>query len=278
MAAIIVMIVGMILTSSIMLAVAPVTEQIAIIDSQLKARDVSDYVMAVSRVYEEQQGLDATDISRLINGTKEGYETLRFPLLTKHWFVGRNSQSVSYHAVIGDVSATRSGFSYQRIGVVAPPTINSAFVNNMTNADQNACSDQTFYAANEWCPGGVSIWAKIETIDRFNSFLAGESKRIKSTVSKFYRRYSAEGRFTTLSAGSVVTLADSVGYTGAAENCSGVYVFDNEIPLTCNDMFNRWGGDISLQVNGAGSIFIINETNIVRNGVKVVLAEEATLE
>lgn len=146
------------------------------------------------------------------------------------------------------------------------------------DAANNSCGTGTFASATSWCGNSKSLWAKYETRIENGSLLMGEKARLVKVVSKFYRRYSADRKFTSLANGSYATLASLTGYAGVATGCTGVRTYDG-IPFTCDELFNAWGVPIVVNQVTAKRIALVNRTGVINsNGQPVRLAEEAALE
>lgn len=147
-----------------------------------------------------------------------------------------------------------------------------------TSAANNACGVGSFSVSGSWCGRIQSIWGKLETKGNNSALLLAEKQRVYRTIRKFYQRYNKDQTFSPLADGQVRTLAQLVGYAGAAANCTGVFTY-NEIPLGCEDLFNYWGTPIALNKISTLHIALVNRTQIVgASGQVIRIAEEARLE
>jgi len=155
-----------------------------------------------------------------------------------------------------------------------------AFVGNTLylSAANNTCGVGGFTSSGSWCGKEQSIWGKLESKGNNSALLLAEKQRLFRTIRKFYQRFNKDQTFSPLANGQVRTLASLVGYAGTAANCSVVPVY-NEIPLTCDDLFNYWGIPIVLNKLSTKHISLVNRTQIVSSTGQVVrIAEEARVE
>jgi hypothetical protein len=150
-----------------------------------------------------------------------------------------------------------------------------------TNAANNACGIGGLTLASSWCGRAQSVWGKLETKSNNSVLLLSEKQRAYRVISKFYQRFNKDGVFVPLANGQVQTLAQLVGYTGAAADCNSTdfsYVY-SEIPFGCEDIFNYWGVPITLNKISDLHIALVNRTQITSASGQVVrIAEEARLE
>lgn len=145
-------------------------------------------------------------------------------------------------------------------------------------AENNACGSEKLSTAVSWCGRQGSLWLKVETREGNDQLILGEKQRLFRVVSKFVRAYSEAGMFTTLGAGSVVSMPSLVGYAGAASACSGVFSY-NGIPFTCENLFNNWGYPIVLNQISLKHIALVSRTALITAAnTPVRLAEEIDLE
>jgi hypothetical protein len=274
------LIVGIIYGSSVLYVAAPYLAKLETTQSQLTRRDIYDLAVALDEASAESNNVDFLPLASSLSAI-DGYGHLRFFSNQRIIKSGGGFQPAFYLS-LDRAYVDSSGFR-GRSGLVAATRYRTGesiteAVARIGSEDANACGNTKFSDGGPWCLSSEDDWHLYESTSRFPSFLSGESQRLKTVITKFYRRYGSDGKFTDLSDGSVVSLAAQSGYVGTEENCSGVHLFEAVIPLTCMDMFNRWGGNIMLQVENSNSIVLVNETSIIRNGQNVVLAEEAKLE
>lgn len=281
MIAIIAMVAGLILASAVALTVTPLYTNIYQGQASLAARDVytiGEYITEGKRHHGTDMSWRYTRDGSMVF-TRPSYSYLRFGGVYRNWKDGRNKTEHPY--IVRLYPYVDSGGYNIRRNIIAIPRFGGLAMSEaaqfLRSADVNECLTG-FENKVQSCLSDEFTWAEVSDRDSMQGYLAGESARLKATISKFYRFYSANSSFTSISPGESRTLAEAVGFTGVALSCSGVFVLDGEIPLACSDLFNRWGGPVVIQVNSPNSIVLINETNIVRNGENVILAEEATLE
>lgn len=145
-------------------------------------------------------------------------------------------------------------------------------------AANNECGVGDFNVSTSWCGRPESFWLKLESRNSNSMMLLSEKQRLFRTMSKFYRRYSFDRKFSSVAYGGYATLASLAGYVGTASACAGVRVYEG-IPLTCDDMFNAWGIPITLNSISKNRMALVNRTGVITsNGQPVRLAEEAVLE
>ncbi len=277
MAALWMLIIGIIYGSSVLYVAAPYLGQLEQAQNQLNRRDIYDLGVEV-----ERQLLEVTksSVPRNLTQILQYNNGMRF-FGSQHYF-SNGGETYGGALFLYRNYTDSQGFSGTELVLVGKgdhPNENLTDMRSrLEDASANACGDTAFAEGGSWCLSSGESWLRVGATDYFPVMLSGESARLKSTITKFYRRYSGDGKFTDLADGSVVNLAAQSGYLGTEDNCSGVYLFDGVIPLTCMDMFNSWGGNIILQVENSNSVVLVNETSIIRNGQNVVLAEEAKLE
>lgn len=147
------------------------------------------------------------------------------------------------------------------------------------SAANNTCGVGAFAASTSWCGRSQSIWSKIENQNDYGDLILSEKQRLYRTISKFYQRFNADGSFSTLPNGSIVTMPQLVGYSGTAAACGGAYYMHGGIPFSCTDLFNAWGIPIVLNKRTDAWIALVNRTPILNSaGQPVRIAEEARLE
>lgn len=151
---------------------------------------------------------------------------------------------------------------------------NAAYV----QAANNTCGSTDITAGSSWCGRANSVWGKLENKETHTDLLLGEKQRLHKIVSKLYRRYSHDQTFAPLANGKMRTLAQLVGYAGAANACSGVFVY-NQMPFDCDDLFNYWGIPIAFNKITDNHVALVNRTLVLSaTGQPVRIAEEAKLE
>lgn len=145
-------------------------------------------------------------------------------------------------------------------------------------AANNTCGSGDFSVSASWCGSDDSLWLKYETRNENTALILAEKQRLVRVVSLFYRRFSADRKFTSLAVGSYTTLAALTGYAGSSAGCSGVLVYQG-IPFTCDDLFNAWGIPVVINQVSLKRIALVNRTGVINsNGQPIRLAEEAILE
>jgi len=176
------------------------------------------------------------------------------------------------------VQLSDAAWRFQRIGAWFESPYDVVGNSEYLSINSNSCGTGSFSTATSWCGRAASIWMKAEDRQGFGELLLGEKQRLVRTMSKLAKRFNRDGTFTPLAAGSFRTLPQLVGYSGTPEACAGVFAY-NEIPLTCDDLFNVWGNPISLNQISDRHIALVNRTQIFNaSGLVVRLAEEIKVE
>lgn len=150
---------------------------------------------------------------------------------------------------------------------------------NSERANGPACGTGGFFAAVHWCGSRESMWYLMETRNDVNDQIVNERARLIRLTQKLANYYNgfgyypkADGSNTPLAEDSVTSLAELVGYSGGASNCSGQYQFQG-VPVDCTDMFNSWGRPVGYQFVNQSHIIIVSETPLVNaSGDPVVIA------
>jgi len=246
------------------MAVAPIFERYGSERREIIASDINAFQKAINDQFLEfgMTTLNDPDTAQLV----AGYEHLRL----------RDQNELISHASSGFI--TNNGWRFARVAIWYEDPRYAVGDSAYVSAANNACGTSDFNSGLTWCGDRSSMWARLETQDYYEVLLKGESARLKRTITKFYRRYSADQTFSDMADGASVTLADAVGYAGPPADCTGLFVLDGTIPLTCDDLFNHWNLPVTLNKINQNSIALTNRTGLIRNGQAVFLAEEARLE
>lgn len=262
MAIILALAVGLILFSSLMMAVAPIESVYTAHRTEILANDMAVIMAAVDRRYQDNPALGYTKPSDLV--LVSGYEYLKSYNLERFQFNSASNINDGYWR-----------FNRATLWFESPnDSVGSAYL----DADHNTCGASSFSASPSWCGRRQSIWGKIEEKNNFGTQMLAEKQRLYRTIRKFYQRYSADGLFTPMANGQSATLASLVGLPNTPSACVSNYVY-NKIPLDCSDLFNLWGVPVVLNKITDNHIALVNRTLVKdSSGQFVRLAEEAILE
>lgn len=255
--------IGVIIIASLNMAFQPVEETLNYYRTKLLQHRLERLGEAMINRYEENPASGFITPANL--PTTAGYEYLR--LDSPQDFQAQSAPTVSDSVWRFTRMAVWFESPYNAVG-------NAAYV----SAAENTCGTGSFATATSWCGRSNSIWMKVETRESHSTILLGEKQRLVRTIAKFGRRYAKDQTFTPLAVGTARTMPQLVGYAGTAPACSGVYSY-NDIPFTCDDLFNMWGIPISFNQVTANHIALVNRTQITNSsGALVRLAEEMKLE
>lgn len=148
----------------------------------------------------------------------------------------------------------------------------------------NTCGTGDAATATSWCGGVGAQWVRFERREEYVDEIAAQRQRFHRSLQKFADYYSGKSGFPSvdrlgaaLATDSSTTLRDLVGYTGAANNCSGgvIYQWAGGLPVDCDDMYDIWGNPVSYQFTSTKAITLISESPLVnKDGVVVVVAAD----
>jgi hypothetical protein len=145
----------------------------------------------------------------------------------------------------------------------------------------NACGTGGYDTALSWCGTKDSNWFRLETRERYNDQIATQRARMARLLQKMSDHYNVNGGFpdkdrfnVALAPNSMTRVADLVGYSGSATNCSGTFTYMT-IPVDCGDMFDLWGNPIGYQFVSNKHVLLVSETPIYNSsGNRLVIAAE----
>lgn len=149
----------------------------------------------------------------------------------------------------------------------------------------NTCGVGAASTATSWCGPNSGTWHRQESRQEINRLIANQRVRMNMTLQKVashFNHYQAlpDQNFSgaTLAAGSITRMAALVNYLGAAGNCTGTFVHMNTLPVSCEDMFDIWGGHVGYQFVSNRRIILVSESPLVNAaGVPVRIAAELDL-
>ncbi len=161
----------------------------------------------------------------------------------------------------------------------------SAGVTPATYFAANTCGTGAASAATSWCGPTTGTWFRQESRQEYNQMLAKQRVRMNMTLQKIashFNHYQSlpDQNFggAALANGSITRMSALVNYTGAANNCSGTFVHMNTLPISCEDMFDIWGGQVGYQFESNRRIILVAETPMVNaGGTPVRIAAELDL-
>jgi hypothetical protein len=155
----------------------------------------------------------------------------------------------------------------------------------------NECGTGGYDTAQSWCGSKTSMWYRKESREAINEQIVTQRARLNRLTQKFATYFNGPAPLTigvaqkypdkdrsnvSLAPNSISSLAALVGYSGAANNCSGEYQFQG-LPIDCGDMFDLWGGKIGYQFINGDHIILVSETPIFdSSGNRVVIAADRT--
>lgn len=153
-----------------------------------------------------------------------------------------------------------------------------------TYLDQNACGTGSFASATSWCGRRNSVWFLKDTRTGINDAITTQRARFRRSLQKFGDFFSANGSFPSkdatggaLVAGQTYTVASLAGYAGAANNCTGVYVWQG-LPIGCDDMFDSWGKPVGFVYTSETAFSLTSESPLTNAaGVPLLVAAGFTM-
>lgn len=148
----------------------------------------------------------------------------------------------------------------------------------------NSCGSGAFGTAGSWCGQSNSVWFRKETREVVNDAVSNQRIRLNRTLQKFADYYSVQGGFPSmdnagvaLTAGSTYSLASLVGYSGSATSCTGIYTWKG-LPFGCEELFDAWGGAVSVVYTSTDAISLMSETPLVNAaGTRLIVASGFTM-
>jgi len=149
----------------------------------------------------------------------------------------------------------------------------------------NTCGTGNATTASSWCGQANSKWYREETRLDYNSQLSQQRARMNMLLQKLASYYNSaqvlpDKAFSgaTLSANSITRISALVNYTGAANNCTGTFVYMNAVPIACEDMYDIWGNPVGYQFISNKRVIIVSESPLINaTGVPVRVAAELDL-
>lgn len=144
---------------------------------------------------------------------------------------------------------------------------------------KNYCGTGSSLTAISWCGNRQGLYYRRETRDTVNEDLTTQQVRLIRLQMKFARFYNAFAKYPdknssngALSEGSLSTVAELAGYTGAPSSCQGTHQYLG-IPIDCSDMFDRWGNYVTYQFESATHVIFISESPFFNaSGERVIVA------
>jgi len=208
-------------------------------------------------------------------------------------------------AMPASLSALYSSAGFQHVrslidswqGYAVSPTLNDGvwqfrrlvlFSNNPTKGTTpsaylatNSCGTGGYDTALSWCGDKNSRWFRLETRERYYEQIATQRARMARLLQKMSDYYNKNGGFPdkdhlnmALAPNSITSVAELVGYSGGATNCSGTYTYMT-VPVDCGDMFDLWGNPVGYQFVSNKHVLLVSETPIYNSsGDRVVVAAE----
>lgn len=214
--------------------------------------------------YQLENGVLLSDLNLL--STKSGFEHIR--------------SSVS--ARIGAASVanlTDTLWTFSRIGVFTLNPEKGEISSSYTAL--NKCGTGTFFAASSWCGLPTGHWFRFETREKNNFELVSQRNRQQRLMQKFSSYFNATDEFpnkdsmnSPLVAGTSYSLAALAGYSGVSRNCTGNFSWLG-VPLDCDDLFDRWGGNTNFTFFSNTHIALISTSSILKNnGTAISIATD----
>lgn len=144
---------------------------------------------------------------------------------------------------------------------------------------ENACGTGDVATAQAWCGKADGTWYRIESKESYNDEMSMQRTRMMRTLQLFADAWTASQAFpaqgndgASLGPGQQRSLATLAGYYGAADACTGVYVWRG-IPLDCGALFDTWGKPVKYQYQSPTLIVLTTETPFTAaDGMPVVVA------
>lgn len=149
----------------------------------------------------------------------------------------------------------------------------------------NTCGVGDASTAASWCGPNRGDWHRLESRQEFNRLISKQRVRMNMTLQKVashFNHYQAlpdkNSSGVSLTAGSITRIADLVNYVGGANGCSGTFVHMDTMPVSCEDMFDIWGGHVGYQFESNRRIILVSESPLVNaGGVPVRIAAQLDL-
>lgn len=207
------------------------------------------------RQYEAERGVFPPDLATLAASVDHG----QVASLLNNAQGYQLSADISQPAALSDASWT-----YQRMALFAIDPARGAPAADYLSAAENACGNGDFYQASSWCGGRRGLWYRQETRSQYNDDVSTARAHLRRTLQKLADYYSVQRGFPTrdnhgvaLNWGQGYTLASLVGYSAGAASCSGIYSW-NGIPLGCEDLYDHWGGAVTLAVSSTQEVRLVS--------------------
>lgn len=141
----------------------------------------------------------------------------------------------------------------------------------------NTCGTGAATTASSWCGQMSSKWYREESRQDFNRQISQQRARMSMLLQKLASHYNAvqalpDRNFSggALGASSITRVSALVNYLGAANNCTGTFVYMNSVPIECQDMFDIWGGPIGYQFVSNKRVILVSESPLVNAGGQAV--------
>lgn len=196
-------------------------------ESRLSAREVDFSVLSKDiEQYRRETGAYPASIAAL--GAVVGHEHIK----------PSDSVAVSYTTTTGLTGAL---FTYDRAALVTQDLLDAQAESSVFGS--NTCGTGTVATASRWCGRERDQWWLAESQQFAPDDMTRQRMRLVKTARKFALYYTAFTSFPNPGA-SQVTLAAQVGFSGAANSCTGQYNWSG-IPLGCDDLFSSSGLDVT---------------------------------
>ena len=195
---------------------------------------------------------------------RPGYEFLRFDKPTR--------------LQAANATVNNGVWSYERSTVFFQSP--SRYISNTAFLAGNTCGTGSFSSNTSWCGPHGNIWLKLESAEHIRPIMETENQRLYRVAGKFVRRFNKNSAFPPIPSPGIFELRTLVGYAGTARNCPGTPMIYQEIPLTCEDLFNAYGQPLALFKKTDRHLIFLNKTNLYKAGVTkpITLATELVLE
>lgn len=136
----------------------------------------------------------------------------------------------------------QGGIEYQRVLLATQGKYDVVSTNSFLNA--NECGATNFNESAAFCPDTESLYFLSESRSGYDDELTQTIMFLDMTIAKLINTVENGDFFDnsdSLNDGDSATLATLVGYGGTAENCSGLFVLNNQ-PFGCQDLFSPYSG------------------------------------